>query len=332
MPPEYQPHFQAWLHQQSPEVQAKFEGVDLNKEVVLELVGNLYGRRPAGNNYRKEFEQVVTEKMASKGYQFQRGKCDPTVYTCAKTGATILHHVDDLRVGAADVDLQFLLSKQGLGEFLDMKVGKVEAPGTKVNVLGRTKVRTQDAFFTLPEDKHRDNILTLLDLWHAKPSKFAGKKIPRTEDNTKPVDEHRAVLYPKCVGSAIYLSIDRRDIRFEVKELARHMRDPREVDWDNPLTLGRYLLHKPVLARVVTLNPESKASGILTVDGFTDSDWAGCLDTRRSSDCSVVIVGGQCRNSAPTNAARPPRYLFWRSRDTSFEPRGAGYHVHQTAW
>ena len=124
MPPEYQPHFQAWLHQQSPEVQAKFEGPDLNKEVVLELVGNLYGRRPAGNNYRKEFEQVVTEKMASKGYQFQRGKRDPTVYTCAKTGATILHHVDDLRVGAADVDLQFLLSKQGLGEFLDMKAGR----------------------------------------------------------------------------------------------------------------------------------------------------------------------------------------------------------------
>ena len=70
------------------------------------------------------------------------------------------------------------------------------------------------------------------------------------------------------------------------------MRDPREVDWDNLLTLGRYLLHKPALARVVTWNPESRASGILTVDGFTDSDWAGCLDTRRSSDCSVVIVGG----------------------------------------
>lgn len=292
VPPEYQPYFQAWLRQQPPEVQSKFDGVDLFKDVVLELVGNLYGRRPAGNNYRKEFEHVVTEKMATKGYQFQRGKRDPTVYTCARTGATILHHVDDLRVGAADADLEFLLSKQGLGEFLDMKVGKVETPGTKVNVLGRTKVRTQDAFFTLPEEKHRENILTLLDLWHAKPSRVAGMKIPRTEDNTKPVDEQRAVLYPKCVGSAIYLSIDRRDVRYEVKELARHMRDPREVDWENLLTLGRYLLHRPTLARIVTLNPESKASGILTVDGFTDSDWAGCLDTRRSSDCSLVIVGG----------------------------------------
>ena len=118
---------------------------------MLELVGNLYGCRPAGNSYRKEFEQVVTEKMASKGYQFQRGKRDPTVHTRIKTGVTILHqtgvtilhHVDDLRVRTAHVDLEFLLSEQVLGEFLDMKVGKVEAPGTKVNVSGTLSCGSQ---------------------------------------------------------------------------------------------------------------------------------------------------------------------------------------------
>ena len=109
----------------------------------MELVGNLYGCRPVGNSYRKEFEQVVTEKMASKGYQFQRGKCDPTVHTRIKTGVTILHHVDDLRVRTAHVDLEFLLSEQVLGEFLDMKVGKVEAPGTKVNVSGTLSCGSQ---------------------------------------------------------------------------------------------------------------------------------------------------------------------------------------------
>ena len=102
VPPEYQQHFNAWLTQQPPHIQRKFVGVDLYKDVVLQLVGNLYGRRPAGSNYRKEFEEVVTQKLATKGYQFKRGKRDPTVYTCSKTGATILHHVDDLRVAAAN--------------------------------------------------------------------------------------------------------------------------------------------------------------------------------------------------------------------------------------
>ena len=55
----------------------------------------------------KNFEEVVTQKLATKGYQFKRGKRDPTVYTCSKTGATILHHVDDLRVAAANDDFTF---------------------------------------------------------------------------------------------------------------------------------------------------------------------------------------------------------------------------------
>ena len=174
--------------------------------------------------------EVVTEKMAPKGYQFQRGKCDSIVYTCVKTGVTIPHHVDDLHVGAAHVDLEFLLSKQVLGEFLDMKVGNVEAPGTKVNVSGKAKLCTQDAFFTMPVDKHRVNIFTPRPLARQTVDSCRGKK-SRTEDNTKPVDEHRAVLHPKCVRNATYLSIDQRDVRFDVKKLGRHMRDPREVGY-----------------------------------------------------------------------------------------------------
>ena len=65
---------------------------------------------------------------------------------------------------------------EGLQGSLDMKTGKIEAPGTKANVLGRARVRTEDAFFTRFEAKHRDKILTLLDLWHAKPSRVAGRE------------------------------------------------------------------------------------------------------------------------------------------------------------
>ena len=70
------------------------------------------------------------------------------------------------------------------------------------------------------------------------------------------------------------------------------MRDPREVDWSNLIVLARYLLYKPDLARVTVLNAESKASGVLTLDGYTDSDWGGCPDTRRSTDCTIINVGG----------------------------------------
>ena len=110
MPPEYVKYFRSWLSEQSAETKSKFENitdVDLCKQVVLELVGNLYGRRPAGSNYRQEFEKVVTERLVPKGYRFVRGRRDPTVYTCAATDATLLHHVDDFRIGASDPDLEF---------------------------------------------------------------------------------------------------------------------------------------------------------------------------------------------------------------------------------
>lgn len=81
-----------------------------------------------------------------------------------------------------------------------------------------------------------------------------------------------------------------------------------------PDPIGRYFLHKPALARVVTLNPESKASGILTVDGFTDSDWAGCVDTRRSSDCSVVIVGGSVVIAHQQTQPASPLFLLAKPR------------------
>ena len=107
--------------------------------------------------------------MATKGHRFQRGKRDPIAYTCAKIGATILPPRRRPACRSGRRRSRFSVVQKGLREYLDMKVGKVETPGTTVNMLGRTKVRTHDALFTLPENKHRDNILTLLDLWHARP-------------------------------------------------------------------------------------------------------------------------------------------------------------------
>ena len=53
MPPEYLPHFYAWLDAQDSETKALYISVDPLKDVVLELVGNLYGRRPAGSKLPK---------------------------------------------------------------------------------------------------------------------------------------------------------------------------------------------------------------------------------------------------------------------------------------
>lgn len=62
VPPEYKQHFEAWLHQQSQEVQKKFAGVDLFKDVVLELV----------EIYMAVAQQATTTGRNSKKWSLKR--------------------------------------------------------------------------------------------------------------------------------------------------------------------------------------------------------------------------------------------------------------------
>ena len=60
------------------------------------------------------------------------------------------------------------------------------------------------------------------------------------------------------------------------------MSAPQECDWNAARVFGSYLLHQA-----------SQASGDeLRIDIFTDSNSAGCLGTRRSTECFVAVLGG----------------------------------------
>ena len=108
---------------------------------------------------------------------------------------------------------------------------------------------------------------------------------------TTPLSEEEAKRYRSAVGSAIYLSLDRRDIQYAVKEAARHMSQPRQCDMKAVKTLAAYLQTHPTVGRVVTCDPPS-ATGEWSIELYSDSDWAGCLESRRSTDCHVAVVCG----------------------------------------
>jgi hypothetical protein len=102
------------------------------------------------------------------------------------------------------------------------------------------------------------------------------------------------------------------------------MEEPHEVDWEPSHTTT--LLYKLNLARIVAFNPESMASGVMAVDSFTDSDWAGRLDTRRSSDASVVATDASVVIAHPqtqpglsaTSSGEPKRAASKGGRDIIF--------------
>ena len=94
-PVEWRDLFEEWVKVQPAKEQAWLR--DHFRDFVFRVDGNLYGRRTAGSVYRDELEEVLTGKL-SQEYDFQRGTKDPCMFLDRRSGLTLLHHIDDIRV------------------------------------------------------------------------------------------------------------------------------------------------------------------------------------------------------------------------------------------
>ena len=95
-----------------------------------------------------------------------------------------------------------------------------------------------------------------------------------------------ATLYRAVAARLNYLAPDRPDIAFSVKEAARAMSAPRESHMKLVKKLGKYLKGRP---RMVSKFKWQEMPEFLTT--FTDSDWAGCLKSARSTSGGIVCLG-----------------------------------------
>jgi hypothetical protein len=81
-----------------------------------------------------------------------------------------------------------------------------------------------------------------------------------------------------------YLTFTRPDLAYVVQQICLHMHDPREPHLTAMKRTLRYL--QGILDYSLLLR--RSASSELTV--YTDVDWAGCLDTCRSTSGYVVFL------------------------------------------
>jgi hypothetical protein len=95
-----------------------------------------------------------------------------------------------------------------------------------------------------------------------------------------------ASMYRSVVARANYLSQDRSDIRYAVKELSRGMSTPLEGDWNRLKRLGRYLHQHPRLVQHMHKQQHTKF-----LDVWVDTDFAGCAKTRKSTSGGVITIG-----------------------------------------
>ena len=81
------------------------------------------------------------------------------------------------------------------------------------------------------------------------------------KENDYNLNSQMSTLYRAIVARGIYLSQDRSDIQYAVKELSRSMSAPRSSDWERLKRLGRYLLDKGKACHNLPLSGKGQIPG-----------------------------------------------------------------------
>ncbi|KAK3004522.1 hypothetical protein RJ639_018855 [Escallonia herrerae] len=106
----------------------------------------------------------------------------------------------------------------------------------------------------------------------------------RIESNQVPVDKGR---YQRPVGRLMNLAHTRPDLAYALSIVSQYMHNPGEQHMNAVLRFLRYLKFAPGQGILFTKNEDHHS-----VDVYTDADWAGVVDDRRSTSGYFTFVAG----------------------------------------
>ena len=115
------------------------------------------------------------------------------------------------------------------------------------------------------------------------------------EENGKELGAECRACHRPWTMRASHLSQDRCELQFAAKELARRMQQPNTKNMQALKRLVRFLKGSPRCLVVCNRQAEQPI-----VDVFSDSNWAGCAKTRRSTSSSYVMLGGHLLAASAT--------------------------------
>jgi histone deacetylase 1/2 len=100
-----------------------------------------------------------------------------------------------------------------------------------------------------------------------------------------PLGPEDSTKYRSIVGALQYLTLTRPDLSFSVNKVCQFLHAPTTVHWTAVKRILRYV--RDTVGLGITFQPSSST----LLSAFSDTDWAGCLDDRRSTGGFAVFIG-----------------------------------------
>jgi hypothetical protein len=236
---------------------------------VCKLVKSLYGLKQAS---RKWYEKLTSLLIHHK---FTQSTSDHSLFTKKTDNSftVLLVYVDDV-----------IVAGDSLTEIQSIKA--ILHASFKIKDLGQLKyflgleVAHSSSGISLCQRKYCIDLLTDTGHLACKPASTPSDPSCKLHnDSSAPYSD--VPSYRRLIGRLIYLTNTRPDITFATQQLSQFLTSPTEQHFHAATRILRYLKKCPGQGLFF---PRDSS---LCLTGYSDADWAGCLDSRRS-------ISGQC--------------------------------------
>jgi hypothetical protein len=234
---------------------------------------SLYGLRQAPQAWYQRF----AAHLRSLGFVISNSDNSLFVLRRGAETAWLLLYVDDIVLTASSTTLLQHIVQELRGVFAMKDLGPLHY------FLGIQVCRTAQGFF-LHQQQYAEDILDRASMSNCKPASTpidtkgkvsAAAGVPLTDQT----------FYRSIAGALQYLTLTRPELAYAVQQACLHMHEPRDVHWTIVKRILQYV--RGTTGHGVLL----RASASTALTAYTDADWAGCPDTRRSTSGFCVFLG-----------------------------------------
>jgi hypothetical protein len=249
-------------------------GTNPSTNLVCKLKKSLYGLKQSPRAWFGRF----TQSMRQFGYK--QSNSDHTLFFKHHNSriTVLIIYVDDMVITGDDSEEIERLQQQLASEFEMKDLGNLKY------FLGIEVARGRDGIF-LCQRKYVLDLLAETGMLDCKPISTPIEQNHRLAEypDQNPTNQSR---YQRLVGRLIYLSHTRPDVAYAVSVVSQFMHNPSESHMEAVLRILRYLKSSPGKGLMFSKHNH------LEVSGYTDADWAGCINDRKSTSGYFTFVGG----------------------------------------